>query len=115
VAASGLTSQVSVLPTTPPPSTVSGIGSTLPDTLGTGFGGGSVQSLPATGPGSATGSGIPQASGPVKTRTTGATSFPILGVPSPVGWTVTALLACILVAYPLLLLARWQFLAGRRS
>ncbi len=112
VAASGLTSQIGVLPTAPTTTPVSGIGSTVPNTLGTGFGGGSVQSLPATGPGSAAGSGVPEASGPVKT---GATSFPILGVPSPVGWTVAALLACILVAYPLLLLARWQFLAGRRS
>jgi hypothetical protein len=45
---------------------------------------------------------------------TSATSFPIRGVPAPLGWTVAALVACVLLAYPLLLLARWQFL-GRRS
>jgi hypothetical protein len=46
---------------------------------------------------------------------TNATAFPISGIPPPVGWTVTALLACALLAYPLLLLARWQFApAGRR-
>jgi hypothetical protein len=46
---------------------------------------------------------------------TSATAFPINGIPAPLGWTVTALLACVLFAYPLLLLARWQFAAaGRR-
>jgi hypothetical protein len=46
---------------------------------------------------------------------TSATAFPINGIPAPLGWTVTALLACVLLAYPLLLLARWQFAAaGRR-
>jgi hypothetical protein len=46
---------------------------------------------------------------------TTATAFPINGIPAPLGWTVTALLACALLAYPLLVLARWQFAtAGRR-
>ena len=46
---------------------------------------------------------------------TSATAFPIDGIPAPLGWTVTALLACVLLAYPLLVLARWQFAAaGRR-
>lgn len=46
---------------------------------------------------------------------TNATAFPIRGIPAPLGWTVTALLACVLLAYPLLVLARWQFAAaGRR-
>jgi hypothetical protein len=116
VAASGLSPSLGVLPntasTTDTSSLGSDFGSTAPSTLGTtGFGTGSVQSLPASGPGSAAGSGNPVATRPVS----GATAFPILGVPSPVGWTVAALLACILVAYPMLLLARWQFLAGRRA
>lgn len=47
--------------------------------------------------------------------TTSATAFPISGIPPPLGWTVTALLACVLLAYPLLVLARWQFATtGRR-
>jgi hypothetical protein len=46
---------------------------------------------------------------------TNATAFPINGIPAPLGWTVTALLVCVLLAYPLLVLARWQFAAaGRR-
>jgi hypothetical protein len=113
VAASGLSSSAGVLPNsiTPDTSGGTGFGTTLPSTLaGTGFVGGSVQSFPASGPGSAAGSGIP-----LVPRVTGASAFPILGVPSPVGWTVAALLACILIAYPMLLLARWQFLAGRRA
>jgi hypothetical protein len=36
-------------------------------------------------------------------------------VPAPLGWTIAAFVACVLFAYPMLLLARWQFLAGRRS
>ncbi|HVB93629.1 MAG TPA: hypothetical protein VND67_04860 [Acidimicrobiales bacterium] len=73
------------------------------------FGGtpGTVQSLATTGPGSAT------ANPPTPTPTS-ATDFPIRGIPAPLGWLITALLACVLLAYPLLLLARWQFLAGRR-
>jgi hypothetical protein len=77
----------------------------------TGFGSpgsqGLAQSLGApTGPGGS-GSAVP---GP-----TNATAFPINGIPPPLGWTVTALLLCALLAYPLLVLARWQFAtAGRR-
>ena len=63
--------------------------------------------MPATGPGSAT-------SNPPTPTPTSATAFPIRGIPAPLGWLITALLACLLLAYPLLLLARWQFLAGRR-
>ena len=76
----------------------------------TGFGssgtGGLAQSLGApTGP----------AGGVPAPATTSATAFPINGIPPPLGWTVTALLACALLAYPLLVLARWQFAAaGRR-
>jgi hypothetical protein len=115
--------QVSVSATGIPASTGgaqsdSGTGAGLPETSsldngsGTGlttFGGtpGIVQNLPTTGPGSAT------ANRPVPTPTS-ATAFPIRGIPAPLGWIVTALLACVLLAYPLLLLARWQFLAGRR-
>jgi hypothetical protein len=68
-----------------------------------------VQSLGATGPGSSAGSAPTVVPAPIS-----ATSFPIHGIPPPLGWTVVALLACILLAYPLLLLARWQFAAGRR-
>ncbi|HSZ37744.1 MAG TPA: hypothetical protein VK773_11695 [Acidimicrobiales bacterium] len=72
---------------------------------------GLVQSLEAPTGSTGTGSGAAApAPGP-----TSATAFPIGGIPPPVGWTVTALLACVLLAYPLLLLARWQFAAaGRR-
>ena len=73
------------------------------------FGGtpGTVENVATTGPGSANGSR------PTPTPTS-ATAFPIRGIPAPLGWLITALLACVLLAYPLLLLARWQFLAGRR-
>jgi hypothetical protein len=72
------------------------------------FGGtpGTVQNVATTGPGSAGGNPIP--------TPTSATAFPIRGIPAPLGWIVIALLACVLLGYPLLLLARWQFLAGRR-
>jgi hypothetical protein len=115
VAASGLVSQI--LPTSPETTStgVLGTGSLglSPSTLGsTGFGSGSVQSLAASGPGSAAGSGVPQAPAP---PTTNATAFPIKGVPPPLGWAITGLVACVLFAYPMLLLARWQFVAGRRT
>ena len=73
------------------------------------FGGtpGTVESVATTGPGSAT------SNRPIPTPTA-ATAFPIRGIPAPLGWLIAALVACILLAYPLLLLARWQFLAGRR-
>ena len=99
VAASGLSGQIGVLPSTEPTDNVGGSSSGFPDTLGSTFSGGSVQSLPATGPGSAAGSGVAQSAAP-----TTASAFPIRGVPAPVGWVVAALLACVLFAYPLLLL-----------
>jgi hypothetical protein len=95
--------------TTASPDTLNGL-SADNGTLGDTFGdtGGSVQSLGVSGPGSAQGNGVTPA-------VIGAPSdFPIRGIPPPLGWTITALLACILMAYPLLLLARWQFLAPRR-
>jgi hypothetical protein len=81
------------------------------NTGNTGFGftggTGSAQSLGATGAGGGSATPTP---GP-----TNATAFPISGIPPPLGWTITALLLCVLLAYPLLLLARWQFAAaGRR-
>jgi hypothetical protein len=80
---------------------------------GTGvFTGGSTQSLGATGPGSSAAASTPTPAASPTTAT--AASFPIRGIPPPLGWTVVALLACILLAYPLLLLARWQFAAVRR-
>ena len=118
--------QASVNASAPVPSTGTtgntGTGaSTSPSTLGTlgttgvtgntglgSFGSpGLAQSLGA--PTGTTGSGAPT------TGATSATAFPINGIPAPLGWAVTALLACVLLAYPLLLLARWQFAtAGRR-
>ena len=109
--ASGVTSNSGAGPTTTPSSTTT---SPAPSTLGatgttgttgnTGAGFSSVQSLGAT-------SAPPAAPPPASPST--ATSFPIQGIPPPIGWTITALLACILLAYPLLLLARWQFAPGR--
>lgn len=99
---------------TSPTDTGSSLGpSTLGSGFGTGFGtptgglGGTSQSLAPTGPGSAPASAAPPAP-------SAATDFPVRGIPPPLGWTITVLLACLLVAYPLLLLARWQFVAGRR-
>lgn len=43
-----------------------------------------------------------------------ATSFPIRGIPPPLGWTITLLIGTLVLCYPLLLLARWQFIAPRR-
>ena len=74
-----------------------------------GSGVGTTQSLPPSGPGSATGSGVAQALAPQS-----SVAFPIRGVPAPLGWTIAAFVGCVLAAYPLLLLARWQFMAGRR-
>jgi hypothetical protein len=84
-------------------------GSTFPSGSG-GFGAPVTQSVAPTGPGSASGVSVPQAVRPV----TSSTSFPIRGIPPPLGWTIAALVACVLCAYPLLLLARWQFLGRRR-
>jgi hypothetical protein len=36
------------------------------------------------------------------------------GLPAPVGWVVAAFALCLLVMYPMLLIARWQFLGSRR-
>jgi hypothetical protein len=112
VSGSSVSPQVVVPTTTPSTSAastpVSSSGSTYYP--GTSFSGGSVQSLAASGPGSAAGSGVR-----LSIPKVAATDFPLRGVPPPIGWTVAALLACVLFAYPLLLLARWQFLAGRRA
>jgi hypothetical protein len=75
------------------------------------FGTGAVDSLGATGD---SGSGGGGSAGSTAVPLT-STSFPIRGIPAPIGWMVTALLACILAAYPLLLLARWQFSDRRRT
>ncbi|HWE68438.1 MAG TPA: hypothetical protein VG298_17495 [Acidimicrobiales bacterium] len=104
-------------PDTSTTDTSGSLGPTLGSTTGSGgFGTGPVvQTLAPTGPGSA------QASAPTTATTTppppvssSATDFPIHGIPPPLGWTITFLLACLLLAYPLLLLARWQFVTGRR-
>jgi hypothetical protein len=114
VSATALTSAASLSPTTTSLGT-GGTGSSL-GTLGTSdLGGGlgsisplgsSAQSLAPTGPGSA-----PAVAAPAPSS---ATDFPIRGVPPPLGWSIAAIVAAVLLAYPLLLLARWQFVAGRR-
>lgn len=120
--ASGVTSNSGAGPSSP--STTSSAVAATPDigvpttgNSGSGgaglFSGGSSQSLGITGPGSSTGQAA-SASPTTAVSPTTATSFPIRGIPPPLGWTVVALLACILLAYPLLLLARWQFAAVRR-
>jgi hypothetical protein len=116
VTASGLSADIAPLPTTPTTGFTSGslgaIGTTSPGSaFGTSLGalgtsGTSTQSLSATGPGSAEASGTSPASS--------ATDFPLHGIPPPLGWTIAALIACVLMAYPLLLLARWQFVTARR-
>ena len=93
----------------PTDSSLGGSSSTFPDTLGSTFPGGSVQSLAATGPGSAAGSGVTQSARPITT----GTAFPIKGSAGAGGVGRRRLLACVLIAYPLLLLARWQFTGGR--
>jgi hypothetical protein len=124
VTATGLASQVSVLPPTtstpttaftPLPSTSSAFGSTgnsgsfSPSTGNSGFGGESTESLSPTGPGTTPGAGTAT---PLATL---STAFPVRGVPAPLGWTITALLGCFILCYPLLLLARYQFIPrGRR-
>jgi hypothetical protein len=90
------------------PATVGALG----NTGNTGFGT-SVQSL-GTVTGAGNSSGTPGQESSPATAPPALTSFPIPGVPPPVGWTVVVLLACLLMAYPLLLLARWQFPAVRR-
>jgi hypothetical protein len=114
VSATGLTPATAPGPGVPAGSASggdNGLGSSALDDSGTGlttFGGtpGTVQGVATSGPGSA----AANRPSPI----TSATAFPIRGIPAPLGWIVTALLACVLLAYPLLLLARWQFLAGRR-
>jgi hypothetical protein len=112
--ASGTTSNSGVGPTAP--ATTGNSGTAAPSTLGnvgnTGvatFGGGSFESLAPSGPGS-TPAPAPPSPPP---NFTAATSFPIHGIPPPIGWTITFVLACLLAAYPLLLLAKWQFAPGR--
>ncbi len=93
-----------------PVGTIGNTGNT--GSFGTGsFDTGSVESLGVTGNSGSAGGG-PTGSTPLPLT---STSFPIRGIPAPIGWTVTALLACILAAYPLLLLARWQFSGRRRT
>lgn len=60
--------------------------------------------------GTVSGPGAASASGQ---RNTGL-SFPLRGIPAPLGWAVGGILLCLLVAYPMMLAARWQFLVGRR-
>ena len=115
VTATGLAAAILPLPTTsavpttvdttPGPLSTFGSSSGSPSSFGSTTG--SVQNLSATGPGSASGV-IP----PAVNST--ATDFPLRGIPAPIGWSIAAILACLVMSYPLLLLARWQFLAPRR-
>jgi len=66
-----------------------------------------VQSVPPTGPGTGPAA---QSLGP----SFASSDFPIRGVPAPIGWAVAALLSVLILCYPLLLLARWQFINPRR-
>jgi hypothetical protein len=118
VAATGLAAEVSPTLTQPLfPSTTST--SSLPGDFGsTGSGsfgntgtfttpGGSVQTLAPTGPGAAS-------PGTSSASPSSATDFPIRGIPPPLGWTIALIIGCLIFCYPLLLLARWQFVAPRR-
>jgi hypothetical protein len=115
VAATGLLSDTSPQPlgsglTTPlstSPGSTDGFGSTGFNSFGGGdsFTTPSVQSVAPVGPGAA------QAVAP---HASSATDFPIRGVAPPLGWTIALLLGCLIMCYPLLLLARWQFVAPRR-
>lgn len=44
----------------------------------------------------------------------GASSRFPLGIPAPLGWLIVGLILCLIMAYPMLLTVRWQFLSGRR-
>ncbi len=105
----GNTGAASAAPATPPSTSGTSAVTGVTGNTGFGFNGGTgtAESLAPT----STGGGSTQ---PVPAPTS-ATAFPIHGIPPPLGWSITALLACILLAYPLLLLARWQFApSGRR-
>ena len=108
----------SVNATATTPSLTTSTSASAASTLGSGFfptsGLGATTTVPATGPGS---TGITGSTGVAEAAPapTAAADFPIRGIPPPLGWAITALLACLLAAYPLLLLARWQFVTGRRS
>jgi len=69
----------------------------------------SLETSPALGPGAGGAPGT-AAIGPAR----GLLSALPFGIPAPVGWVLGALALCVLVMYPMLLLARWQFLGTRR-
>jgi|GEM_PF-1686813 len=69
----------------------------------------SAQTLPASGPGAA-----PQPAGPGGGFLGSVAHLPPLGLPAPLGWVVVSLLLCVVLTWPMLLTARWQFLGGRR-
>ena len=110
---------------TAPPPTTPAASSTSPGTLS-----GSALASGNTGntgfnsvPGVSTPTESAQAAAPAEAAGTPAvqpslassnTAFPIKGIPPPLGWTITLLIGCLILCYPLLLLARWQFIAPRR-
>jgi len=65
----------------------------------------------ATGPGAGTG---PTTAGDSSGLARSLFSTLPFGIPAPAGWVVASLALCMLVMYPMLLIARWQFLGGRR-
>jgi hypothetical protein len=123
VTATALASDISVTPTTSTPTTTSIPLPTTSNNLGTsgntgntGLGGGSFaippgsfQSLGATRPGSSLGGSVPTPLSSI------ASAFPVSGIPAPLGWAVTALVGCFIFCYPLLLLARYQFIPRGRK
>ncbi len=122
VTATALSSEISVVPTTSTPTTTliplpttAGIVGSTGNTGNTGLAGGSfaiptgsLQSLSATGPGSA-GTTAPTPLSSI------ASGFPLAGVPAPLGWAIAALVGCFVFCYPLLLLARYQFIPRGRK
>jgi hypothetical protein len=76
----------------------------------TGSTGAGFSSVQPSGPGSSGAGGPP----PQSLAAPSATDFPIHGIPAPIGWVVVLLALSLIGAYPLLLLAKWQFTPGRR-
>jgi len=69
---------------------------------------GSFGSVPGTSGPATSASGSPSSLG---ARASNRLPF---GIPAPLGWLIVLLLLCVVMAYPMLLAARWQFLSGGR-
>jgi hypothetical protein len=84
-----------------------------------GFGFGGISSPETISPGSSTQTVAPVGPGTgLAHPSTGltATLLPLrpFGLPAPVGWIIVAVVLCVVFMYPMLMLARWQFLGRRR-